>query len=481
MLDAESQLRLVASVAGLADRAPDMSARHLVQRHQRVGLIVLALLLVVGVVLSAIDTAIVVFGFFVLVYVAGTIYRIVLFARSVNPSGQISISDAEARSARADDLPVYTVLVPLYHEAAVIGQLIEHVDNLDYPRHLLDIKLLVEEDDGETLDAVLDSTAGDHFELVIVPAAEPRTKPKALNFGLTLARGELVTIYDAEDQPEPLQLRRAAVALARLGPDVACLQAKLGYHNPEQNLITMWFTIEYAMWFSLFLPGLTSVGAPLPLGGTSNHFRRSALVALGGWDPFNVTEDADLGIRLFREGMSVRVLDSYTYEEANSDFVNWVKQRSRWYKGYLQTFLIHMRHPLELAHEIGWWPTVQFCLFVGGTPVLAVLNPLFWGLTAIWFIGHPAFIKAAFPAPTYYLGLICWAFGNFLIAYLTVVTCRLTRRPRLLWAALLVPFYWVMMAIAGLKALWQLVAAPNYWEKTTHGLHLTPTADRGAA
>jgi cellulose synthase/poly-beta-1,6-N-acetylglucosamine synthase-like glycosyltransferase len=285
-----------------------------------------------------------------------------------------------------------------------------------------------------------------------------------------MARGDIVTIYDAEDHPDPLQLRRAAITLSRLGPEVACLQAKLSYSNVEQNLITRWFTIEYAMWFSLFLPGLVSVNAPLPLGGTSNHFRRTVLEAIGGWDPYNVTEDADLGIRLYREGFTVRVLESITFEEANSDFVNWVKQRSRWYKGYLQTWLIHMRHPILLYREMGFRGFLVFNLFVGGTPMLAVLNPIFWTMTTLWFIGHPYFIRAIFPAPVFYPAIACFSFGNFAIAYLTVINCRIMKQVELLWAALTVPLYWVMMSIAAIKAVFQLAFAPTFWEKTVHGL-----------
>jgi cellulose synthase/poly-beta-1,6-N-acetylglucosamine synthase-like glycosyltransferase len=183
-----------------------------------------------------------------------------------------------------------------------------------------------------------------------------------------------------------------------------------------------------------------------------------------------VTEDADLGIRLHRAGYRAKVLDSTTLEEANSDFVNWIKQRSRWYKGYLQTWLIHMRRPRQLLHELGLRPFLQFNLFVGGTPVLAILNPIFWLMTVIWFVAQPHFIRAIFPAPVFYLALLCWGVGNFLIAYLTLLTVRLTRRPRLIAAALTVPLYWVMMSIAATKALLQLVLAPSFWEKTTHGL-----------
>ncbi len=291
-----------------------------------------------------------------------------------------------------------------------------------------------------------------------------------MNFGLTLARGDIVAVYDVEDTPDVLQLRRAAVALSRFGPEVGCVQAKLSYGNATQNIITKWFTIEYAMWFSFFLPGLSSLGAPIPLGGTSNHFRRGALRTLGGWDPYNVTEDCDLGIRMFREHYDIKVVESTTLEEANSDFVNWVKQRSRWYKGYLQTFLIHLRAPMTLAEEIRVKGVLHLCAFVGGTPILAVLNPLFWILTLMWFVAQPEFVKAIFPAPVYYIGLILWAFGNFLLWYLTVLTARHIRNEGLVLAAVLVPVYWVMMSIAALKAVWQLVVIPSFWEKTTHGL-----------
>ncbi len=420
---------------------------------------------------SVVDTLIAIVGLVTIVYVICMAYRVVLFVRSSRDNVSEVVTDEEARAFADSDLPTYTVLIPAYREPAVINHLIASIARMEYPVSRLEVLVLVEADDNETIEAVRDADPGRQFKLVLVPPAEPRTKPKALNFGLTLARGELVAIYDAEDEPDPLQLRRAAVALQRLGPDVGCVQAKLSYNNPEQNLITKWFTIEYAMWFSFFLPGLASLRAPIPLGGTSNHFRRMALRSLGGWDPYNVTEDADLGIRMFREGFVVRVLESVTLEEANSDFVNWIKQRSRWYKGYLQTLFVHLRSPRELVREMGWKGTAHFAIFVGGTPVLAMLNPIFWLLTALWFIGHPAFIETIFPAPVYYLGLACWAFGNFLLCYLTLISCRITNRGEFLWAALLVPFYWVMMSMAAAKAIMQLVGKPAFWEKTVHGLH----------
>jgi glycosyltransferase XagB len=471
--DAEAELRLEASVSGLADRQPIVSARSLWSRRQRFALLALAVAVAAGLVIDPRKVVVAFVTVVTAIYLTMVIYRFLLFVRSTRTNVVFEIGDEEAQNFPDDQLPVITVLVPAFQEREVINRLIGNLAQMEYPVDLLDIKVLVEADDSATIDAIGVADPGSQFELVLVPKADPRTKPKALNYGLSIARGEIVTVYDVEDLPDPLQLRRAAIALSRADESVGCVQAKLAYHNVSQNIITRWFTIEYAMWFSLFLPGLASYRAPIPLGGTSNHFRRSVLRAMGAWDPFNVTEDADLGIRMFREGYRVGILQSTTLEEANSDFVNWVRQRSRWYKGYMQTFIVHMRAPVEFKREVGWRGLLHFCLFVGGTPILAVLNPLFWFMTLLWFTAQPAFIRELFPAPVYYVGLFCWAFGNFLLVYLTVISCRLIRHAELLLAALLVPIYWVMMALAAVKAFWQLIVEPTHWEKTVHGLHST--------
>lgn len=407
-------------------------------------------------------------------YLAALVFRVRTYLGALSAPEEIRITDDEARSLWDRSLPVYTVLVPAYHEPEVIGDLIAHLDRLEYPRDRLDIKLLLEEDDTETLTAARAAVTGDHYEIIEIPYSEPRTKPKALNFGLRRARGRrgkgMVTIYDVEDRPDPLQLRRAVAAFRAVDDSVACLQAKLAYHNTDQNIITRWFTVEYAMWFGQLLPGLVAQSAPLPLGGTSNHFRRASLEELGGWDAYNVTEDADLGVRLHRAGYRTRVLDSVTQEEANSDFVNWIKQRSRWYKGYMQTFLVHMRHPRQLRREVGSWGVLGFCLFVGGTPFLALVNPLFWTMTVLWFIARPELIAALFPPWLYYLNLLCLVVGNFAFVYTFMLSARLTRSPGLVLAAAISPAYWVMMSIAAIKALLQLINAPSFWEKTFHGL-----------
>jgi cellulose synthase/poly-beta-1,6-N-acetylglucosamine synthase-like glycosyltransferase len=255
---------------------------------------------------------------------------------------------------------------------------------------------------------------------------------------------------------------------------VACLQAKLHYHNVDQNRLTRWFSAEYLRWFSLVLPALVRLDAPIPLGGTSMHVRRAAVERIGGWDPFNVTEDADLGIRLHRFGYRTRVLDSVTYEEANSDFINWVKQRSRWYKGYLQTWLVHMRHPRLLRRQLGLKSFLDFQVIVGATPLLALLNPLFWLLIALWFLSGAHLVQVLFPSWIFYPALISVVFGNFVALYQTVISVRLAGYPSLLGSTLLFPLYWIFMSIAALRALVQLLVAPSYWEKTLHGLDQGP-------
>lgn len=466
----QAHAHLAAAVDGLAEGRPALSSRLLVGRRRRRALAAFLVANAAVGVLRPVALAVAWIAVVTVLYAATIVDRLLLARRSVASDAIDVVTDEEARAVPESDLPMFSVLVPAYREPEVIQHLLRAVGRLEYPRDKLEVKLLLEADDDDTIALATAVEVGLAVDVVLVPPAEPRTKPKALNYGLQVCTGEVVTVYDAEDVPDPLQLRRAAVVLARHGPDVACVQAQLSFSNVHQNVITRWFTLEYAVWFELFLPGLVASGAPVPLGGTSNHFRRAALDELLAWDPYNVTEDADLGVRLHRTGRRTRVLRSVTHEEANSDFVNWVKQRSRWYKGYLQTWIVHMRRPRSLRRELGWKGFLRCNLFVGGTPLLALVNPVFWTLTLVWFLGHPPVVKQLFPAAVFYPGLACWALGNFAIAYLWLVATRLTRRPDLLWAALLVPVYWVMMSVAAAKAALQLVLTPSYWEKTVHGL-----------
>lgn len=459
------------SLVGLRQAAPEMSAHTVLSRRQKLGLIIAGVVLLAAAVANLMLTLQIVVALGTVMYAATLIYRLLLVRRGLQGSHMVRVSDEEALAVPDDQLPVYSVLVPAYREPEVISKIISAITRLNYPADKLDVRLLLEADDEATIAAARASIVDTPITIVLVPPAEPRTKPKACNFGLQSATGDLVTIFDAEDRPEPLQLRRAVVALARLGEDFACVQARLGYFNARQNLVTRWFTIEYGTWFRFLLPGLVSVGAPIPLGGTSNHFRAPLLRALQAWDPYNVTEDADLGIRLARLGYSVGVLDSITEEEANSDFVNWVKQRSRWYKGYLQTWLVHMRRPVAVHRELGVRGALGLHLFVLGTPLTALINPLFWILAVLWFAQKPSGVAELFPPQVYYVALACFILGNAAVVYVNLLTTRVINQPGLLGAALLVPAYWVMMSVAAAKAAYQLALKPSYWEKTSHGLN----------
>jgi cellulose synthase/poly-beta-1,6-N-acetylglucosamine synthase-like glycosyltransferase len=455
---------------------PGFSAQVVLSRMQRAGLIVALVLITGWAVLFPMAVLQTLVAIVTVAYGAAIVFRVVLVWASTRGEHLIRVSDEEARAVADHDLPVYTVLVPAYREPAVIGQLMSHLGALEYPADKLEIILLLEEDDRETIDAAAAAVTGGHVRILVVPESQPKTKPKACNVGLDQATGEFVTIYDAEDVPDPLQLRRAVVALRRLGPSYVCLQAELGYFNVDQNRITKWFALEYATWFRSLLPGLVALRMPIPLGGTSNHFRARELRELGAWDPYNVTEDADLGIRLARSGYRVGVLDSVTLEEANSDFINWIKQRSRWYKGYLMTWLVHLRSPRATVRQLGWRGILCLNLFVGGTPLAALLNAVLWATTILWFLDRPPIMEEIFVPPFYYLGVICLVFGNATVIYLNVLSARTMDRPDLLGTALLSPGYWAMMSLAGAKAAWQLVFKPSYWEKTTHGLHLPKEA-----
>ncbi|MCW2549444.1 MAG: N-acetylglucosaminyltransferase [Mycobacterium sp.] len=447
---------------------------------QRIVFSAVGIVFVAGLIAATIPTLVGLVAVVSVLYLAVFAERLVLISKALSDPGTITISPEEARAYPASKLPVYTILIPAYREPEVLPHLLQAIAELEYPADRLDVLLLLEEDDEETYNAALAAEPPEYLRVIRVPYSEPRTKPKACNVGLELARGELVTIFDAEDRPEPLQLRRAAIAFQQVPSNVVCLQAKLAFFNHEQNILTNWFTTEYAMWFEQMLPGLVRQDAPIPLGGTSNHFRTGVLNELGGWDAFNVTEDADLGVRLYRFGYRTLVLDSVTLEEANSDAINWLKQRSRWYKGYLQTWLVHTRQPIAMSREIGFLSFLRFNLFVGGTPLLALFNPVLWALTLMWFTGKVEFIRYLFPTWLYFIGLVCLLLGNFTFVYCNVVAAHATRITQLVSRAVFSPAYWLLMSLAAYKALIQLIVAPSFWEKTTHGLGATTPSDAAA-
>jgi len=352
----------------------------------------------------------------------------------------------------------------------------------------LDVRILLEEEDTETRDVLAGMSLPPNFTPVIVPKAYPQTKPKACNYGLLHAQGEYVVIYDAEDRPERDQLKKAYLAFKQLPQEYVCIQAKLNYFNSGHNFLTRLFTQEYSMWFELLLVGIMQMESPIPLGGTSNHFKMSFLKRVGGWDPFNVTEDADLGVRLYKFKYKTAVLDSRTWEEANSKVGNWIRQRSRWIKGYMLTWLVHMRHPVSFYKAVKFKGFINFQAMILGTPILPLINPIFWALMILWYATHAHWIAALFPGALYYIATLQFVFGNFAFTYMNVIGMyHVTRECSqqgdqpfsygIIKYALLTPFYWVLMSLAAYKALAQLIVKPSYWEKTKHGLTASPPAN----
>ncbi len=376
----------------------------------------------------------------------------------------------EIASLRDEDLPVYTLLVPLYKEAEILPFMAQALMELDYPDSKLDIKLILEEDDQETQRTARDLGLPAYFEIIEVPDSQPKTKPKACNYALQFARGDFVAIYDAEDQPEPDQLKKVLLRFDKGDSSLACVQCQLNYYNKDENWLTQMFTLEYSLWFDYYIPALEYLDLPIPLGGTSNHFRAEILREAYGWDPFNVTEDCDLGIRLNQLGFNVGSVESTTFEEANSKLRNWIKQRSRWLKGYAQTYLVHMRNPLEFFRKNGAWDWFGLQMFVGGNVFVSLMFPIYGAIFLIWLLTASPFIDSLFPSPVLQFSIFNLLFGVCFSIFSNMLSVLHRERYNLVLISLTTPIYWVLIAVGGIRGIWQLLTNPFFWEKTEHGI-----------
>lgn len=463
--DAISAALLSAHGADLSQEAetrvsPAESCRSL--DRLRLGL-VLAFVLVPSVLLalSMPDRALAVFMALALATLwANTLLKSMALVAAV-ATGERPARTGPETAVAADLLPVISILVPLYGEAEIAPRLVRRLERIDYPRDRLDLLLIVEAEDGPTRAALERADLPDWMRIVISPQGLLKTKPRALNVALTQCRGSIVGVYDAEDAPAPDQLRKVAAQFAAAGPDVACLQGILDFYNARTNVMSRAFALEYAVWFRLVLPGFERLGLVLPLGGTTLFFRRAVLEGLGGWDAHNVTEDADLGLRLTRHGWRTEMLDSVTLEEANCSPVPWVKQRSRWIKGYMLTWSTHMRRPVALWRDLGTLPFLamqaQFALSV----LQALLAPFLW---AFWFVNSDNL------PPLTVLGATALLVLSFALDLTMAVLAH--RRAGLgfgrHWVVAL-PLYHILATAAAIKALADLVIRPFHWDKTHHG------------
>lgn len=458
------------SVLELARLRPDQSARQVFTGHQIIVIGVLATLILTCLVLWPVVTLIALNGFLSVFFLLSFGLRTVLTWVGSHRSIDLKVSDAEVAALEDHDLPVYTILVPMYKEPDTLPILSSALRRMDYPLSKLDVKLVLEENDIETIQAAKDLGLEGIFEIIRVPHSQPKTKPKACNYALNFARGELLTIYDAEDKPEPDQLKKAVIAFRKAPDNVACIQARLNYFNSTENWLTRMFTLEYSLWFDFYLPALEALKIPIPLGGTSNHFKMDVLREANAWDPFNVTEDADLGVRLTQRGYRVGVANSTTFEEANSHVGNWIRQRSRWFKGYMQTYLVHMRKPVELYRSLGHTGFWGFQFFVGGNILTALSLPFMLVMFVYWLATRWSGFDIIFPPVVLYISLFNLIIGNGFFIYLNMLGAFKRHNFHLMPYALTVPAYWLLMTVAAYKGLWQLIHNPFFWEKTTHGL-----------
>ncbi|MEN9263806.1 MAG: glycosyltransferase [Gloeomargarita sp. GMQP_bins_44] len=457
------------AVYRLLARSPRESAAQVFTPAQILCLYSLGVLLVGGLLHHPSLTLSIVLSVINLFYIAAIGFKLLLsLVGSVDRKQYISLE--EIAQLKDEELPVYTILVPVYNEPAIVSMLIKGLGQLDYPKEKLDVLLLLEENDRVTIEAAKAAHPPRYIRFIYIPDSQPKTKPKACNYGLAFAQGQYLTIYDAEDIPDPDQLKKAIIAFRKGPPNLVCVQAALNYFNRDENFLTRMFTLEYSYWFDYLLPGLDRLGLPIPLGGTSNHFRTDRLLELGGWDPFNVTEDADLGIRASQRGYRVGVIDSTTYEEANCRLKNWIRQRSRWIKGYMQTWLVHNRNPWRSLRTLGLGNWLAYQFFVGGTVVCFLSNPLLWLLFIYAAISRAPWLEQLFPGWILYVSLFNLLLGNSIGIYLNMIAVFRRKYYSLTPYALLNPVYWLLHSAAAYMALWQLFTKPFYWEKTIHGL-----------
>ncbi len=466
----EAAGRLDDAVTTLERRYPALSARTGLTKAQRGTLAGMALAAVLLALFAPAEGRLAVELVFALAFAAPLMVRLLAISQALKLAPAAAATVPPPPAAESAALPVYTVLIALYREAAVVSQLIEAMQALDYPIDRLDIIFAIETDDQATQTALLAAHLPAHMRIVIVPDGKPRTKPRALCYALAFARGTYVVVYDAEDQPEPDQLLKAASAFAAGEPLLGCLQARLNVYNRHESWLTRQFAIEYTSLFDAVLPAYARLNIPVPLGGTSNHFPRAILDYVGGWDPYNVTEDADLGVRLARFGYRVAMLPSTTWEEAPPRARDWFAQRTRWQKGWLQTYFLHMRNPAALVRDLGPLAWLWFQVVIGGGLLSALVHPWLYA----WAAWHAVTTGISIPAISSIGGFVWWiAFATMIATFVAAISLAiLTLRKRgfgdMIPAALAAPLYWLPISVAAYGALLEWLTSPFYWAKTPH-------------
>lgn len=451
------------------DTSPESSAKVVVSKKAAI----LSLLILVPTLFIVDVKAIILLG--LAVFLLCQILKVYLVLSSLEFSYEFEMDLSTIENLDDESLPPYSIIVALYKEKAVIPQLIKALTQMDYPQEKLDIKLVIEEDDEETLQAINAYQPPQNVDTIIVPSATDvsvvKTKARACNYAIPYCAGEYIALYDAEDVPDRLQLKKAVAEFTNPETDISCVQAKLNFYNAHQNLLTKMFDMEYRIWFKLFLPGLHLLQSPIPLGGTSNHFRKDVLEKLGGWDAYNVTEDADLGIRLFLQGYKVGLLDSNTPEECPSRLGSWVKQRSRWIKGHLITFLVHARNPIRLLQGLGFKNFFILVLFIFFPIMSFLLYPILWGIFFADLLQVEVYgLDGVLFSPEIKTALMtALIVPNIIYILLAMVISIKDKRYSDIPYTILQPLYWFSHSIAAYYAVYEAIFRPHHWHKTAHG------------
>jgi cellulose synthase/poly-beta-1,6-N-acetylglucosamine synthase-like glycosyltransferase len=470
----------------LDNQHPEFSSKKLLAKVPQSLILGIAL----GTVAAAVYSPVTLFLSYV--FLANILYAVlnqikIIFAAGVFFRKKNVFNPKAAAQLDKSQLPIYTILVPLKNEVESLPDLLAALKKIEYPPEKLDIKFAVEVTDKTTLTALQEAgisvnenqpdPAYATFHVVKVPVSKVSTKPRSCNYALQFARGELVVIYDAEDIPDSTQLYHAYQTFLDSKLNTICIQAKLNYYNPHQNILTRCFAAEYTFWYEVMLPSLEYWQIPLPLGGTSNHFQTNALKAMGNWDAYNVTEDAEVGWRLSRLGYRTVMMDSYTLEEATSQTWSWIKQRTRWQKGFFVTLLVHLQNPKKLVQDLGWRGALSSVLVFSTTVFLPIINMWLWLYFLTWITTSMLNVPFTFfgiPEWLQQVSLINFVFGNVLYIAMHAVGLIYTKKWSLLWILPILPLYWFLQAVGSYRSIWQLIFQPHAWEKTMHGMHKRP-------
>jgi len=393
------------------------------------------------------------------IFLSNLLLKIFLFS-----NGNITPKSEYKNMYNDQDLPIYTILLPLYKESSSLYNLMEAMKRLNYPKSKLDIIFVLEEFDRETISSLRKQKYSGFFRVICVPKSYPKTKPKACSYALKFAKGEYITIFDAEDRPEPDQLLKAINCFSKSDEKVACLQAKLFCINYKESLLSFLFSLEYLIWFGWLLKGLQNLNMPIPLGGTSNHFKTDILRLAGGWDPYNVTEDADLGYRLAKHGYKTKILDSVTWEEAPIELSIWLRQRSRWIKGHIQTYIVHLRNSFKFVENYGIRGLIGFHGFLI-LPILTYFLQVLI-LTQIFFSGFDSlnpFLKWLSIT-----NVFLWIIFSISTSVFVAIKNKYSDVNCFLFLAC--PFYCFLHLISAIMAVYDIIFRTHYWAKTPHNL-----------